>query len=362
LQKHLTDFRVVNSTTGVFDLHQPVTVEKDQVTMNRHARRLMSFVAVLLGLLPIPNRLVFADLDAPSVAASIAHSSADSMGEGFDCPDSMISGLPACGEELISGMTTGDEAWTWQLLPDGLMYKSYIAGEKEPRISNSFLFQSGGDTLWDTALGWRVGLIRFGATRAVQPEGFQLDVEGGTFLRALSGQANDMRSMDLRVGIPLTWREGPFQVKVSAYHLESHVGDDFLLENPGFIPNGYSRTALVAGVGYFVLDSLRLYSEVGWSVSGSGGDKPWEWQSGLEWSTPDPTGLRGAPYFAANVHLRETTFGSGSVNVMAGWQWRRSKSDHYFRAGLQYFNGKNNQYSFLQDTQQLFGFGLRYDY
>ena len=330
--------------------------------MDRLARPIIASIAVLLGIFLTQQRQVFAGASEPSMVASTAYPSVDFSEDGFDFSNAMTGGWQTRGASLISHMAAGDETWTWQLFPDGLMYKSYIAGEKEPRISNSILLQSGGRTLWDTTLGWRVGLIRFGTSRAIQPEGFQLDVEGGTFFRALPGGGNDLQSMDLRIGIPLTWREGPFQAKVSAYHIESHVGDDFLLKNPGYIPNGYSRTALVAGLGYFVLDSLRLYSEVGWSVSGSGGDRPWEWQSGLEWSSPDPTGLRGSPYFAANVSLREATHGSGSVNVMAGWQWRRSQSDHYFRAGLQYFNGKNNQYSFLQDTQQLFGFGVRYDY
>lgn len=354
--------RIVHSDIWLFDLHQLVTVERDQVSMRRLATPLMASFTVLLGLFLFPLRQVLAGVSEPSMVASTAHPSVDFSEELFVDSNSMTSGWTTHGEGLNSSMAIGDEAWNWELLPEGLMYKSYIAGEKENRISNSFLHESGGHTFWDTTLGWRVGLIRFGTPRAIQPVGFQLDVEGGTFLRALLGDGNHLQSMDFRVGIPLTWREGPFQVKVSAYHIESHVGDDFLLNNPGFVPNGYSRTAFVTGLGYFVLDSLRLYSEVGWSVSGSGGDRPWEWQSGLEWSSPDATGLRGAPYFAANVHLREATHGSGSLNVMAGWQWRRSQSDHLFRAGLQYFNGKNNQYSFLQDTQQLVGVGVRYDY
>ncbi len=262
---------------------------------------------------------------------------------------------------------TGDATWTdanrdWHFLPTGLLYRSYVAGEKEPRLSNTFLSETGGQTLWDSALGWRVGLVRFGTARGIQPEGLQIDVEGGTFLRVLPNAGNDLQSIDFRAGIPLTWREGPFQAKVAGYHIESHVGDDYLTNHPGFVPNKYDRTAIVFGIGYFVFDSLRIYTEVGWGIAGTGGDKPFEWQSGLEWSSPHATGLRGAPYFAANVHLREATHGSGSVNVLAGWQWRRSQSEHLFRVGLQYFSGKNNQYSFLQDNQQLFGFGVRYDY
>lgn len=276
--------------------------------------------------------------------------------------DPVLGGSRTAHRTIISDSYGFDETRDWHLLPEGLLYKSYLAGEKEPRISNSLLFESGGQTLWDTVLGWRVGILRYGTRRAIEPEGFQVDVEGATFLRTLPEQDNDFQSIDFRVGIPLTWREGPFQAKVAVYRIESHVGDNFLVANPGFAPNDYSRTAFVVGVGYFILDPLRLYSEVGWSFSGSGGDRPWEWQSGLEWSSAEPTGLHGAPYFAANLYLRESTDWSGSLNVMAGWQWRRSRSEHYFRAGLQYFNGKNNQYSFLQDNQQLFGLGARYDY
>ena len=280
-------------------------------------------------------------------------------------PFSSSSQFPLHGngiDEQWSQANWADTSWDWHFLPKGLLYQSYVAGEKEPRFSNAVLSESGGQTQWDSTLGWRLGLVRFGTARGTQPEGVQLDLEGGTFLRVLPNQGNDLQSIDFRAGIPLTWREGPFQAKVAAYHIESHVGDDFLVKHPGFVPNNYDRTAVVFGLGYFVFDSLRLYSEVGWGISGSANDKPFEWQSGLEWSNPHATGLRGAPYFAANVHLREVTHGSGSVNVVAGWQWRRRQSDHVFRVGLQYFSGKNNQYSFLQENQQLFGFGARYDY
>ncbi len=330
--------------------------------MNRLVRPLVVSVAIMTGVLMSPFRQGVAGAVEPLMDASATTWSTPFSGETFVYDDPLIAGGTTFTLGPVVGFPAGDAVWNWQLLPEGLMYKSYLAGDKEPRLSNSFLHESGGQTLWDTTLGWRVGLIRFGTGRAIQPEGFQLDVEGGTFLRSLPGDGNDLQSMDFRVGLPLTWREGPFQTKVAVYHIESHVADDFLMQNPGFIPNGYSRTAFVAGLGYFVFDSLRLYSELGWSFARSGGDRPWEWQSGLEWCSPDATGLRGAPYFAANVHLREATHGSGSFNMMAGWQWRRTRSDHLFRVGLQYFNGKNNQYSFLQDNQQLIGFGVRYDY
>lgn len=259
--------------------------------------------------------------------------------------------------------TYGDEEWAWSVMPGGLMYKSYVAGEREPRLSTAFLQEVHGQMLWDSALGGRGGLVRFGNQSAVNPEGFQLDVEGAAFVRLLPEDERDVNAVDFRAGVPLTYREGPFQAKLGYYHISSHLGDEFLLKHPGFNRINYVRDALVAGVGYFPHPWIRTYFEVGWAVIfTSGGAKPWEVQTGFEVDSRRPTGLRGEPFFAMNIHLREEVNWGGSLNLLAGWQWRGHKTDHVFRLGLQFYNGKNAQYSLLQDNQQLIGLGVRYDY
>ena len=254
------------------------------------------------------------------------------------------------------------ESWAWHLLPEGLMYKSYIAGEKEPRMSTAFLQERNGELLWDSSLGARVGIVRFGTGRGIQPEGFQMDVEAAALLRMQPQEERDVMATDFRAGVPFTYREGPFQAKFGYYHISSHAGDEYMLKNPDFKRNNYSRDALILGLGYFPIDPLRLYAEVGWSFFGTGGNRPWEFQTGLEWSENGPTGLRGAPFFAANLYLRETVDWQPSFNMWAGWQWRGSTSDHTFRAGLQYYTGPNSQYIFLRDHEDLLGFGIRYDF
>lgn len=255
------------------------------------------------------------------------------------------------------------EPWSWMLLPDGLMYTSYAAGEREPRLSTAFLHEQGGQTLWDSALGGRAGIARYGNTSSIHPEGWQIDVEGAAFVRLLPEDERDVQAVDFRAGVPLTYRQGRFQWKFGYYHISSHLGDEFLLKNPGFNRLNYSRDALVMGVGYFPGEAWRVYAEVGWAcIYTSGGAEPWEIQTGFEYDHRRPTGIRGEPYFAANVYLREEVNWGGNLNVLAGWQWRGRASSRVFRAGLQYFNGKNSQFSFLQDNQQLLGGGIRYDY
>jgi hypothetical protein len=255
------------------------------------------------------------------------------------------------------------EPWTISLMPVGLLYRSYAAAERDPRLSTTWLWDQQGNAVWDSALGGRVGLVRFGNSSVTNPEGFQLDVEGAAFVRLLPQEERDVGAVDFRAGLPLTYREGPWQAKVGYYHISSHLGDEFLLKRPGFNRLNYVRDSLVAGVGYFPVPEVRVYFEVGWAVIfTSGGAQPWEIQTGFEYDDHQPTGVRGAPYFALNIHLREEVDWGGSLNMLAGWQWRGDTTDHVFRIGLQFYNGKNAQYSFLQDNQQLLGFGVRYDY
>ncbi|MCA9063104.1 MAG: hypothetical protein KDA96_08595 [Planctomycetaceae bacterium] len=61
-------------------------------------------------------------------------------------------------------------------MPDGLLYGSYLAGPRESRIGTAILSNSNGDNVWDTTLGGRVGLLRWGTTDTHWAEGWQLDI------------------------------------------------------------------------------------------------------------------------------------------------------------------------------------------
>lgn len=259
--------------------------------------------------------------------------------------------------------TDSGEPWTWHLLPDGVVYKSYLAGEREPRLSTSFVHDKGGEWQWDSTLGGRASIVRYGTENSMQAQGWELQVEGAAFVRLLPENERDVAAVDFRAGVPLAYRNGPYQFRFGYYHISSHLGDEFLLKNPGYDRLNYSRDSLILGAGYFPTENLRVYAELGWAVIyTSGGAEPWEVQTGFEWQTQQPTGIRGAPYFAMNIHLRQEVDWGGNVNLLAGWMWRGFRADHTFRTGLQYFNGKDAQFSFLQENQQLIGWGIRYDY
>jgi len=252
--------------------------------------------------------------------------------------------------------------WCWQILPDGLIYHSYWAGAHEPRISLVLFGERDGRSLWDGTLGGRVGLLRYGTTNAIFPQGWQLDVEAAAMVRLTLDEIRDLESADYRVGIPLTYGIDQWQFKFAMYHLSSHLGDEFAIANPGSLDEriNYVRDALVLGASYYPHPAWRLYSEAGYSVNVDGGAEPWEFQFGTELARPGPTGPHGTPFLAVNAHLREEHNFGGDITTQAGWLWR-GESGQVMRLGAHYFNGKSSQYQTFDDSEEQIGFGMWYD-
>jgi uncharacterized protein DUF1207 len=311
----------------------------------------ISFVALIAGLraqdppaqpfprgeLPPPN------LAAPEMAPPL---------EYFDLDD----WLATSGGPLAP---RGD--WYWQLLPDGILYRAYLANPKEARIGTQIFSEQDDQALWDSTLGGRVGLLRYGTGDTAWPQGWQLDAEGSAQVRLDPDQNLDVRSVDYRVGGMLTYGYGRNRLKLGYYHLCSHVGDEFLIANPTFPRLNFVRDTVTLGYAYYITDNLRLYNEAGLSFHDEV-SKPWEFQFGLDYAPALPTGLRGSPFFAVGGHLRQELSYSGNFVLQAGWAWRGSRSSHLLRTGLHYYNGLSDQYSFFRRFEQQIGYGLWYDY
>jgi hypothetical protein len=167
--------------------------------------------------------------------------------------------------------------------------------------------------------------------------------------------------VDFRGGLPITYGSGRFRTKFGYYHLSSHLGDEFLLENPGYPRLNYSRDCLVLGETLFITERLRIYAELAWAFHDDV-SKPWEFQFGVDYSPIAPTGFSGAPFFAANGHLRQELNYSGHFTLQTGWAWVSDENGRLLRLGFQYVNGLSTQYSFYHQFEQQIGLGLWYDY
>lgn len=260
-----------------------------------------------------------------------------------------------------AGPTAIKPDWDWQLLPDGIIYPSYLANTKESRMGTQLFNVEGDGAMWDSTLGGRAGLVRYGTCDGFWPQGFQFDMEGSAQVRLDPDEQLDVRSVDFRVGAPFTYGYGRHRVKLGYYHLCSHLGDEFLIANPGFPRLNFVRDTIVLGYSFYATDNLRLYAEGGWAFN-TYVSEPWEFQCGLDWAPARPTGIRGAPFFAINAHVREELDFSGNFTAQTGWAWRGDRTSHLIRMGVHYMNGYSNQYSFFRNFEQQIGAGVWYDY
>ncbi len=262
--------------------------------------------------------------------------------------------VPDCGCEY-------DQEYRLIGLPDQILYQSYLAGPREPRFAGLWVHDPGLGWRWEVTLGGRAGILRYGTSDPHWPEGFQIDIEGGAFVRLNLDFQNDVEATDYRFGVPFTYRSGPWETKFAYYHISSHLIDEFIERFPDVQRNNYARDALVLGLAYRYQRDLRIYGEIGWAFATFGPAEPWELQFGFEYSPRTPTGLMPTPFFAVNTRLREEVDWGGNITVQGGVQWV-GRSGHTFRLAAHYLNGATPQVIFLGDNEQQVGFGLLYDY
>jgi hypothetical protein len=285
------------------------------------------------------------------------------------CPDDCHVPRGGCG--ICADDLWAPRPWSWQLMPNNLIYTSYLAGPKESRLGTVWYNDAAADPftptkangwMWDSTLGGRASILRYGSDPVLHPQGFEVQVEGAAFVRLDPQDDRDLRSADYRFGIPLVYGIGRWQTKLAYYHNSAHLGDEAMLRYPTFPRVNYVRDCIVLGGSYYPLDWMRLYGEVGWSFFNSGGSEPWEMQFGSELIQARPTGPHVAPFMAVNGMLRQELDWGGNVCVQAGWAWRGQRSEKLFRVGFEYLYGSDPQYEFVFYNQNRAGIGMWYDY
>lgn len=255
----------------------------------------------------------------------------------------------------------GSEDWSWQVLPNSLIYRSYLGSPKESRMYGGVDGARDDNYLWEATTGARVGILRYGEQGYILPNGWQWDVEGSAQVRLDVPEDVDVRSVDFRGGSQITYGYEAHRVKFGYYHLSSHLGDEFVYKNPGYDRLNFARDVIILGYSYYATPNLRFYGEAGWAFY-SIVSEPWEFQAGFDWAPQQRTGIWGAPFVAMNGHIREELNFSGNFTAQAGWAWRGDNNAHLLRLGFQYFNGLSNQYSFAFKHEETYGVGLWYDF
>ncbi len=274
---------------------------------------------------------------------------------------------PRYGETVYErpmAMVDENEPYDWTILPKGMVYKSYLAGQKESRLSAQLVKITDDNWMLDGNLGGRFGVLRYGRDSSFLSDGIQWDVEGSAHVRLDIPEDVDVRAVDFRAGTQLTWSyaaDPRHRSRFGYYHLSSHLGDEFLLKNPTFDRLNYAHDLLIFGHSFYFTKKLRVYGEVGWAFYHLVAD-PWEFQFGVEWAPNEATGPWGEPFIAVGTHLRQEVNYGGSFVVQAGWAWVGEIPGRTLRTGFHYHNGDSTQNSFYDEFEQQIGFGIWYDF
>lgn len=97
----------------------------------------------------------------------------------------------------------------------------------------------------------------------------QLDIQAGIWSVFKMGVHHDgefaeLVNTDYLVGVPLSYAVDKWAFRLRVYHVSSHLGDEFIVHNPGVKRVNPSMEAIDFFVAYQALESLRVYIGPGW--------------------------------------------------------------------------------------------------
>lgn len=153
-----------------------------------------------------------------------------------------------------------------------VLFQPLIANLREPIYSAGYRWG-------DNVFGNHVIAVSFGDTFPIFRwrnvftwyGDMQIDIQAGvwaSFKMAHMENPDDefaeLINTDYLVGIPLTYAINAWSFRLRVYHISSHVGDEFMDNNPGFKRVNPSMEALEFMSSCQVLEGLRVYFGPGW--------------------------------------------------------------------------------------------------
>lgn len=123
-------------------------------------------------------------------------------------------------------------------LPHGDVFCPLVADPKGHRSFVTYLRESSDDgdvDVGSVGISDMIGILRFGGPRP--EDGFQISLAGSVFAQFdLDVSTYDLINADYLIGVPITFRRGPFSTRLRFYHQSSHLGDEYILreDDPTF--------------------------------------------------------------------------------------------------------------------------------
>ncbi len=187
----------------------------------------------------------------------------------------------------------------------------------------------------------------------------QIGLQAAVFgLFNLDAPSSDLVNADYWIGIPISYRSGPWSVLTRIYHQSSHLGDEFLLGNPGVrrVNLSYEDIEVLASLD---LNSIRLYGGGGYIIHSEPDLKPWHFQTGVEGRKENLLGsLDGMA--AADFQTQEERGWHWNYSYQIGFAFSHRRARE-IRIMLEHFRGYSPNGQFYQERLRYTGFGFYFD-
>lgn len=255
-------------------------------------------------------------------------------------------------------------------LPNDDVFRPLLADPKEPRFSATFnrvRFRDVDETLNTSTVSFGGIFGLWGRRQEKNCNGLQINIFGAVFSQFnLDAPSTDLINSDFQFGVPLTLRHGPLSARLRVFHQSSHVGDEFLLNNPEFNRVNLTFEKIEALISLHSTWA-RLYGGGGYIYHREPDLDRGTLQWGLELRAPPSNvpllgnwmeGLLIAPVFGADFRAVEQLGWNINTNILGGFELSRKTSTRRFRFLLSYYRGRNPFGQFFDQKIEAFGFGV----
>lgn len=250
-------------------------------------------------------------------------------------------------------------------MPHGMLFEPLHADTRWPRFSAAYRSFSTGLNIDNGFSG------NFGETFAIYRDEagtdgqWEFGIQAGVFsLFDLGQESIDLVNADYRVGLVSSYRDGAWSGFLRLLHQSSHLGDEYLLNNPGVTRVNFSYEQIDMKVSYDATSWLRVYGGGGALIRREPEIGRGSTQWGIELTSPGTLlGGKLRPVAYGNFEANEWTNWAVSRSVMAGFQLENARlGDRRLQLLFEHYFGPSPDGQFYTRKVVWYGVGLHFFY
>jgi hypothetical protein len=243
-----------------------------------------------------------------------------------------------------------------RLLPEEELFAPLLADPRQARFSMSYQRYRAPSERFNAASVAFGEYFALATGRWGETGRSQVGIQGAVFaLFNLDAPSSDLVNADYWIGLPVSFRRGPWSYVLRLYHQSSHLGDEFLLGNPGLdrVNLSYEDAMVLAS---YEWEFWRVYGGVGRYLRSEPDLRSAHVQAGGEYVLP---GALGGFDFIAAVDTKTSAEldWSRSFSVQTGFEFG-SASPRRLRLMFEYYRGQSPNGQFYREKLTYAGVGL----